>query len=150
MKKFLFTKEGHEKLLKEKQDLENTRVTAVNELSVARDLGDRSENGAYKAARQKLSGIDRQLRYINKQLQFAHVVEPRTDGIVGIGSKVVVNDGKTDKEFTVVGGSESDIVNGRISQFSPLVKALLGKKIGDTAHIQVPAGQIDYRILKVS
>jgi transcription elongation factor GreA len=149
MKKYLFTKEGYDKLLHEKQQLEEQRVKAVTDLSIARDMGDRSENAAYKYARQKLSGIDRQLRFLNQQLRFAHVIEPRTDGIIGIGSKVTIDDGKTVKEYTIVGGYESDIVNGRISQFAPLGKALMGKKVGDTAHLHAPIGTIKYQITNV-
>ena len=148
-KKFLFTKEGLENLIKEKQVLEERRIGAVNELTVARDMGDRSENAAYKYGRQKLSGIDRQLRYINSRLQYAIIVEPRTDGKVGIGSKVTISNEKGEKEYLVVGGDESDVLNGKISQFSPLGRALMGRKVGDTTQLLVPVGKVSYIVLKV-
>lgn len=150
MKKISYTKEGYEDLLKQNTILITKRVEAVKEVAVASALGDRSENAAYKYGKQKLREIDRQLRFINTQLRYAEVVEPRTDGRVGIGSKVVVNDGNGEKEFTLVGGYESNLSKGWISQYSPLGKSLLGKRAGDFAQFNAPAGQLEYLIVKIS
>lgn len=150
MKKISFTKEGYEDLLKQKNELESQRVEAVKELSIARDMGDRSENAAYKSARQKLSGIDRRLRSMTIQLRFAEVILPREDGVIGLGSKVTVDDGKTTKEFIIVGGYESDLAIGRLSFYSPLGKSLLGKKSGETAYFFAPVGKIEYKITNVT
>jgi transcription elongation GreA/GreB family factor len=140
MKKIPYTKEGYDDLLKEKTKLDAQRVDAVKEVAVASALGDRSENAAYKYGKQKLHSIDRQLRFVNNQLRWAVIVEPRADGTVGIGSKVVVNDGSGEREFTIVGGYESNLSKGWISQYAPLGKALMGKKLNDTVHFNAPHG----------
>ncbi len=113
-------------------------------------MGDRSENAAYKYGKQKLRTIDRDLKFVNTQLRFAEVVQPRTDGKVGIGSKVTVNDGTQEKEFTIVGGYESNLSKGWISQYAPLGKALIGKNELSTVYVYAPAGKLQYTIVKIS
>lgn len=149
MKTISYTKDGYDDLLKRKAALEFDRIDAVKEVTRASELGDRSENAAYKYGKQKLRQIDSQLKFINNQLRFAHVVEPRNDGIVGIGSKVIVEAERGEQEFIIGGGYESDLSKGRISQYSPLGKAIFGKKVGDICHMNVPAGRLQYKIIKI-
>lgn len=149
MKTIAYTKAGYDDLVKQKAELDVKRVEAVSEVSIASAMGDRSENAAYKYGKQKLRDIDRQLRFVNTQLRFASVVEPRTDGIIGIGSKVTIDDGKAEKQFTIVGGYESNLSKGWISQYSPLGKALLNKKIAEIVRFITPAGEIYYKIKKI-
>lgn len=149
MKKISYTQEGYDDLLKEKIKLDGQRIEAVKEVAIASALGDRSENAAYKYGKQKLRDIDRRLKFIDTQLRWADIVKPRADGIVGIGSKVVVNDGTSEKEFTIVGGYESNLSKGWISQYAPLGKALLNKKVGETAYFIAPNGKMKYTILNI-
>jgi transcription elongation GreA/GreB family factor len=149
MKTISYTKEGYEDLLKQKSDLEFQRKDAVKEVTRASELGDRSENAAYKYGKQRLRGIDSQLRFINNQLRYAKVIEPRTDGVIGIASKVIVDDGSGKKEFTIVGGYESNLSKGWISQYSPLGKSLIGKKTGETAVFNAPNGLMKFVIKEV-
>lgn len=150
MKKIPFTKVGYEDLLAEKKQLEGKRVSAVKELSIARDMGDRSENAFYKTARQKLSGIDRRLREINRLLKMAIVVEPTHKGIVEIGSNVTVSDSEGESQYFIVGSHESDLARGRLSSHSPLGASLLGKKAGDTVTLNLPKGIKTIRVETVS
>jgi len=148
IKKILLTQGG----LKEKEDeqagLRAQRILAVKDLVTARNMGDLSENGAYKAARFRLSGIDRRLRYIDGVLRRVTVIEKRSDGKVGIGTEVLVNDGNKDLQLMIVDGHESDFMKGKISLYSPIGKALMGRKVGEEVEIQTISGKTKYRILK--
>lgn len=146
----LFTKEGFEMKQNELKSLQERRVPAVNELQVARDLGDRSENGAYKAARWKLSGIDSQIRRLNGILRAAKIVDKPTDSNIGMGSSISVIWNNETKNFTIVGQEESNLAEGMISVLSPIGKALVGKKAGDTVEIFVPAGKQIIQIITVT
>lgn len=149
IKKILLTPEGLKEKEDEKTELKTQRVEAVRELVTARNMGDLSENGAYKAARFRLSGIDRRLRYIEGVLRRVVVIEKRTDGRVGIGTEVLVNDGAKDMLLTIVDGHESDFMRGKISLYSPIGKALMGRKVGEEIKIETPTGLVKYRILKL-
>lgn len=129
--------------------LNERRVKAVEELSWARDMGDRSENAAYKSARMKLSDIDRRIRYIESLLKRAQVVEKRSDGVVGIGSVVTVHLDEKKVVYTLVGGHESNLLEGKLSIFSPVGKALLGRRAGDWVRIHIPAGVLNVTLLSV-
>ncbi len=148
-KKIAFTKAGFEKTQKEHDELEVQRIHAVKELTIARDMGDRSENGFYKAARWRLSSIDSRLRHLKHLLRFGEIVEREFSGKVDIGTEVKVHNGTTDMQFVIVGGYESDLTQGKISFYSPIGKALMGKKEGDIVNVIIPAGIVKYTILSV-
>lgn len=148
-KKIPFTKEGFKKLQKEYDELLSQRVPAVAELSEARDMGDRSENAAYKSARWKLSSLDRRLRQLKNLLRNAEVIERAFTGKVDIGCRVTLFDGRDTFKYTIVGGYESDPILKRISIHSPIGKALLGKKPEETIIVDIPAGKAAYKIIAV-
>ena len=149
IKKILLTPDGLKEKEEERTSLKTQRVDAVKDLVTARNMGDLSENGAYKAARFRLSGIDRRLRYIEGVLRRVTVIEKRTDGRVGIGSKVLVNDGEKDLELTIVDGHESDFMKGKISLYSPIGKALMGRRMGDKVEVFTIKGKVEYSIKKI-
>jgi transcription elongation factor GreA len=145
-----FTQEGYERIVAEKAKLLAERPDAVINLRKAREMGDLSENGYYKAARARLSTLDARLRYIERLVRFGTVVESAGDGRVDIGSTVSVSDGTKEYVYTVVGGYESDPAKHTISTMSPLGKALFGKRIGDVVTVNAPARVIQYTIQKIS
>lgn len=147
--RFEFTQEGFDNMHSELAELRVKRVEAVAQLRKARDMGDLSENSAYKVSRQKLNAIDGRQTRLTVLLKYAVIIQPGPKDIVGLSSKVKVNDGQMDREFTIVGGYESDLAQGKISSFSPIGKALLGSKAGDLIEIIIPAGKILYTVLKV-
>jgi len=149
IKKILLTAEGLREKEEERADLKKQRESAVKELVTARNMGDLSENGAYKAARFRLSGIDRRIRYLDGVLRRVVVTEKRMDGRVGIGSSVVVNDGSKDLELVIVDGHESDFMRGKISFSSPIGKALMGRKANESIEIASLRGRVIYLIKKV-
>ena len=122
------------------------RPAAVTDLAKARNMGDLSENGYYKAARFKLSDIDRRLRQLKHMLRYAKIAEKSQSSVVEVGSTVIVTDGSTEKTYHIVGGHESNPKEQKLSHYSPIGKALLGKKAGDTITISIPAGDITLTI----
>lgn len=149
MNQIPFTKEGLDKIRRERDKLAGERPEAVTNLQKAREMGDLSENGYYKESRARLSFIDGRLRYFERILKNAVVVAPAKGSSVSFGSKVKLSDGQKELEYTLVGSFESDPAQKTISAKSPLGQALMGKKINDTAVIDVPSGQKTYTILSI-
>lgn len=144
--KIRFTKEGFEKLKKEHADLLAQRPHAVSELKKAREMGDLSENGYYKASRQKLNFIDGQLRRTAHALKYADIIESGGEDIVEIGRTVTLSDGKRDRVYEIVGDWEADPSAGKLSLLSPIGKAIANKKVGDEVTIDIPAGKKNFLI----
>lgn len=145
----LHTQAGFDSIKKEHDDLMGKRPQYVIELTRARDLGDRSENGAYKEARSRLSRTDSRLRFLKKVLDHAKVVAPSIPGVISIGSIVKVKIGDVEKTLYVVGEHEANPAKGRVSYRSPVGQALSGKRAGDVVTVEVPNGIIAYTILSV-
>lgn len=135
-----FTEEGYKKLIPKLQELFTKRERVLVELQRAREQGDLSENGAYKAARFELGDTDRAIRQLQHQIKYGEVVLPPTDGTIGVGSKVGLRRSDS-KEFsyTIVGTYEADPMNGKISIQSPMGKTLIGKKVNEVVEVN---GQI--------
>ena len=143
-----FTKEGYEQVKKDIETLTEKRKTAVINLRTARDMGDLSENAAYKVARQELSEVDRRLRLLKFQLRFGIIVDSVKSDVVSFGRNITLSDGKREITFTLVGGYESD-GGGRLSVKSPIGQAVEGKKVGETVVVRAPMGEIKYKIMKI-
>ncbi len=145
-----FTQDGYDKILVEKAKLIAERPDAVEHLRLARNMGDLSENGYYKASRQRLSFIDARIRRVERLIKLAKIVESANLGFVDIGSHVKITDGTREFEYNIVGGYESDPTQKTISHISPIGKALLGKKAQDTVEVVAPSGTKQYTIVSVS
>ena len=135
-----FTKIGYQNLLNEQKKLLGERPAAVQELQRAREMGDLKENGFYRGAKWKLSGIDRRLKELIYLIKQAKIIS---------GSTFVITDGKEIKSFELVGEFETNPSANKISYKSPVGKALLGKKAGDSVTISIPSGEILYRIIEI-
>ncbi|MBI4097300.1 MAG: transcription elongation factor GreA [Candidatus Levybacteria bacterium] len=145
-----FTKEGYDAVKKKHDELLVDRGAAVADLSKARDMGDLSENGWYKAAKFKLGFIDRQLRELKHQIQYGKVSQEKNTGIVSVGSSVLLVSRGNEERYSIVGEYEGNPAEKKLSSVSPLGKALLGKKVGDKIAVSVPAGMSSYTILKIT
>ncbi len=149
MNDIYFTNQGIEKIKREYKELILKRKGAVSTLKRAREMGDLSENGLYKAARFELGNIDRTLRrlthFINKG-----IIATIPKGKIGIGSKVTLLEKKDKKEFSIVGDFEANPSENKISHISPLGKGLLNKKVGVTIEIKTPGGKKTYEVVKIS
>ncbi len=144
------TKFGYEKLVKEQERLLSERPAAVDNLKRARELGDLSENGFYKASRAKLSQIDGRLFHLKMLLKTAEIIENSDGESVALGSTVTIANDQIEKKFMLVGRQEANPSQGRISDVSPIGQVLLGKKVGDTVIINAPSGEIHYTIVKIA
>ena len=134
----------------EKVRLLDKRISAVANLRTAREMGDLSENAAYHVAKRELSSIDSRLRYLEKIIRTSTVVEQVSGDRVGIGSKVSLESGSGEMAITLVGGYESDPSKGKISNYSPLGRAISGKKKGDKVAVVTPNGTVTYFIKEIS
>jgi transcription elongation factor GreA len=152
MKKlFRLTKDGIAELEKERDALIAKRPHIADAIKTARELGDLAENAEYQSARADQERNDNRISEINHILQNVEVIKsPRGDSKIQLGSTVKLkNDGKT-KQFQVVGTVEADPLSGKISDESPIGKALLGKKVGDDVEIQTPAETSIYKVVSIA
>lgn len=148
MKSIRFTKNGLFKLQNDYTLLLKSRPAAVLDLKKAREMGDLSENGYYKASRAKLSSIDHRLLQIKSMLKHAVIVDNKTDAI-GIGNTVVLLNDEKKLTYQIVGDLETNPSEGKISLLSPLGKLLEGKKEGQQIVFHAISGTKTYLIMRV-
>ena len=149
---YILTQEGKEKLEEELHYLETEKRAEIGErIKVAREFGDISENSEYDDAKNEQGMMEARIAEISRILSEATVVNtPKRSNKVNIGSTVTVNMGGRERVFTIVGGAESDVAAGKISNESPVGAALLGHKKGDTIEATGPTGKdITMEILKI-
>ena len=130
---------------------ERPKVTA--EVSAAAAQGDRSENAEYIYGKKRLREIDRRIRFLQKRLDTATIVEPSEQGDTGrvyFGATVTLEDEDGARvTYQIVGSDEIDTAGGRISVESPIARALLRKKVGDTVEVIRPRGEIEYTLVQI-
>jgi len=145
------SQECYDKLVEELHFLENVELPRVKEALVeAREKGDLSENFEYHAARREQSRLLGRIRFKQRVLEYARVIDTSrldTDK-VGLLSRVALTNltGNSHTTYTLVSPHEADMSAGKISIQSPIAQALLGKKAGDVVEVTVPAGQLRLRI----
>jgi transcription elongation factor GreA len=147
---FYLTPEGIKDLEQELDDLmKNKRKEVAKALREAKEFGDLSENSSWDDAKERQAFIEGRISEIGNILKHAKTITKGDNGVVSVGSKVHVSldDGK--QVFHIVGSTEADPDSGKISDESPIGQALLGKKVGDKAEVEVPAGTMSYKIMKV-
>lgn len=143
---------GYRQLVDELELLEKTSLPeAIERLSKARDFGDLSENAEYHSAKEALSTMEGRIEELKDILTRVTVVDVQKAGLdsVGLGSIVNIEVNGSVHEFTIVGEWEADPAAKKISHESPLGKALLGKKVGETVEVEAPSGTITYAIKEV-
>ena len=153
-KKNILTYQGLKKLEDELQELKVVRRKEVAaKIKEAREQGDLSENAEYDAAKDEQRDIEARIEEIEKILKNAEVVvEDEVDSDkINIGCKVDVLDLEYDEEieFQIVGSTEANSLEGKISNESPVGKALLGKQVGDIVKVETPGGEFEYKVLSI-
>lgn len=143
------TEEGLGLLKDRVAKLKSERPDAVMNLKKAREMGDLSENGYYKASRQRLSSIDSEIRRTDFLIKNALVIKKPSNGRVGLGSTVTLGTGSKKIVYTLTGKTEANPSKGRISNMSPLGKSLIGKEKGDKVAVTTPGGMTEYLILNI-
>lgn len=154
VKKNLLTYEGLKALEDELHDLKVVKRKEVAEkIKEAREQGDLSENAEYDAAKDEQRDIEARIEEIEKILKYAEVVvEDEVDvDKINVGCTVSVLDVEYEEEieFRIVGSSEANSLKGKISNESPVGKALMGKRVGDVVNVETQAGEFQYKILNI-
>ena len=148
------TREGARRLQDELADLlRRQRPKVVQDVADAAAPGDRSENAEYIYGKKKLREIDRRIHWLTRRLESAVVVEPRTDGTEAVffGARVEVEDEDGARAcYRIVGEDEIDLDRGHISWVSPLGRALLKRRAGDTVVFRKPSGEVELTIVRVT
>jgi len=151
----LLTKEGYEKISAEYDELVSVKRAEVAErIKEAREFGDISENAEYDAAKNEQAELEERITKLENMMRKAKIIEegksPR--GKVNIGSKVTVKDTKTRKtqDFIIVGATDADPFEGKISNESKVGEGLIGAKVGDKVDIEAPKGKIRYEVISIN
>ena len=152
--KTFMTQEGYDKTVERLNYLKSTRRQEVaNKIAEARSYGDLSENSEYDIAREEQASTEAEIFDLENKLKSAVIIDPNKVDTkkVGVGCKVSITNVKTNQnfEYTIVGDTDSDPLNGMISNVSPIGAGLMGKKVGEVAAIKTPAGLVQYKITKI-
>jgi len=153
-KEYVLTREGYDNLVKKLDHLINVeRKEASEKIKLAREYGDLSENAEYDAAKDEQRDIEARIEEIEKILKNAEVVveeEVELDKI-SIGCTVHILDCEFDEEleYKIVGSTEANSLKGKISNESPVCRALMGAKVGDTVTVETQVGELSYKVLEI-
>jgi transcription elongation factor GreA len=155
MEKVPMTAAGHaalEEELRRRQQIERPRI--IQAISEARAHGDLSENAEYHAAKESQSLNEGRIADLEDKLSRAEIIDVSklSGSTVKFGATVTVFDEETEEEkrYQIVGETEANVKDGRISVASPIARALIGKKVGDTVEVKTPKGGKSYEILTVA
>ena len=148
-KVYPMTLEGKAKLEAELEDLKvNKRKEIIERIKIARSYGDLSENSEYDAAEDEQAFVEGRISVIEKMIRFAQIIDDR---VVTLGRTVsfIELPGSDEESYTIVGSAEADPLEAKISNDSPIAKAIIGKKLGDVVTVETPGGSFDLKITKI-
>jgi transcription elongation factor GreA len=144
--------EGYEKLTADLQALRAERPRIVDAIEEARAHGDLSENAEYHAAKERQGQVEAQIAELEDRVSRAQIIDPASlsgDRIVFGATVTVLDDDEKPQRYQIVGMTEADARNGRISYDSPLGRALIGKTVGEEVEVTVPSGDRFYLVDKI-
>lgn len=148
----LLTAEGYLKIEEELNELKMVkRPQIIEAIKDARAQGDLSENADYDAARSDQAECEARIKELEYMLDHAKIIERAGEGFVGVGSTVKIGyiDDDEEEEYTIVGSMEANPFENRISNESPIGKAVLNKKQGDVVSVESPNGSYEVKILEI-
>ena len=151
-KEIFLTKEGLNELQEELKDLkDNKRPEVINQIKEARAQGDLSENAEYHAAKDKQGQIEARIKELEYIIDNASIISGTKSSTIKIGSTVEIEyvDDKETDTYQIVGSTEADPFENKISNESPIATAILGKKTGDVVSIESPNGNYDIKIVSI-
>ena len=151
-KKVMLTEDGYNKLVEKLNYLKSVRRIEIAErLKAAIALGDLSENSEYDDAKNEQAFLEGEIQELENKIRNSDIIKAGDGKTVTMGSRVMVKDLEFDEEetFLIVGSTEADPDEGKISNESPLGEALLGQKIGRAINVNAPAGVIQYKIIDI-
>jgi len=152
-KELFLTQEGLDELKKELDELiQVRRPEVINALKDARAQGDLSENAEYDAARNDQAIVESRIRELEAMIEKAVVITKVDTDVVSIGTKVTLEyvDDEEEEEYSIVGSSEADPFANKISNESPIAKAIMGLKVGSVVSVDSPNGKYDVKILAIN
>ena len=144
--------EGYEKLTADLQYLRGERPKIVDQIEEARSHGDLAENAEYHAAKERQGQVEAQIAEIEDRVTRAQIIDPTSlsgDRVVFGATVTVLDDGEKPQRYQIVGQTEADARQGRISYDSPLGRALIGKQVGEEIEVTVPSGDRFYLVNKI-
>jgi transcription elongation factor GreA len=148
---FNLTQAGVQELKDELAALVAQRPHIADRIKHARELGDLSENAEYQTAREEQDRLETRISELEHILRNSKLIKkPKSDGHVRLGSSVKLKDGGKPISYQVVGTIEADPASGKISDESPIGKALLGKQVGDKVEIKSPAGAHIFKVIEIA
>ena len=151
-KEVFLTKEGLNELQEELKDLkDNKRPEVISQIKEARAQGDLSENAEYHAAKDKQGQIEARIKELEYIIDNASIISGTKSSTIKIGSTVEIEymDDKETETYQIVGSTEADPFENKISNESPIAVAILGKKVGETVSIESPNGNYDIKIVSI-
>lgn len=154
-KVYPMTLEGKEKLEVELEELKTIkRKEIVERIKIARSFGDLSENSEYESAKDEQAFVEGRITTLENMIRFAQIIDnnnvAKDEVSIGRTVKFIELPDGDEEEYTIVGSAEADPFSGKISNDSPIAKALIGKKLNDVVTISTPGGDMDVRIEKIS
>ena len=154
MKEVILTPEGHEKLKQEIEFLSNDKRREVaDRIRIAREFGDISENAEYDDAKNEQAMLEARIAKLEEQLRAARVIKKGevSKDVVSIGSRVRLKDVDANEtvEYYIVGSAEANPREQKLSNESPVGKAIIGRKKGETVEVSAPRGALKYKILDI-
>ena len=155
MKEVILTKEGYEKLRKEIDYLRGDKRREVAErIRVAREFGDIAENAEYDDAKNEQMMLEHRIAQLEERLLAARVIDKKeiSKDAVSIGSTVKLRDvdAKKTVEYRIVGSAEANPAENKLSNESPVGKAIMGRKKGETVDVATPRGSLKFKIMEIS
>ncbi len=126
------------------------RPAVVARISAARELGDLRENAEYESARKEQSILEGRIQHLTALLRDAVQIEGSSTSHVSLGTTVTISDDDGEETYTIVGSHEASPAEGRISSTSPVGKALMGRRAGDTVRVVAPRGTSSMRIVSLA
>ena len=145
-----YTQEGFRKLQEEYEYLTKVRMEEIKvAIAEARSFGDLSENAEYDEAKNEQTKCYTRIKELEELIQHAIVVEEGDNDTVGLGSSVKITRDGVESEYKIVGSNEADPFDNKISDVSPVGRALLGAKMGDVIAVEVPSGTVSLTVLDV-
>jgi transcription elongation factor GreA len=154
VKEVILTPEGYEKLKSEIEHLSTTKRREVAErIRIAREFGDIAENAEYDDAKNEQMLLEHRIATLEERLRHARVIEKKdiAKDVVSVGSKVKLRDVDAKKtfEYRIVGSAEANPSENKLSNESPVGKAIIGKKKGETVTVTAPRGMLKFKILEI-
>ena len=144
--------EGYEKLTADLQYLRQERPKIVDAIEEARSHGDLAENAEYHAAKERQGQVEAQIAEIEDRVTRAQIIDPASlsgDRVVFGATVTVLDEDNKKQRYQIVGQTEADARQGRISYDSPLGRALIGKQVGEEVDVTVPSGDRVYQVKKI-